>query len=311
MDQPILRVSQLKTYFPVHKGLLHRITDFVRAVDGITFDVMAGKTLGVVGESGCGKSTMLRSIIGIIKPTFGTVEINGKSVITPRHKSQTIYRTVQMVFQNPYASLNPKQTIGSIVEEPLKVLQLAPRNTWATRVKELLEMVGLNPDDAEKFPYQFSGGQRQRIGIARALACNPKLLLLDEPVAALDVSIQAQILNLLLDLQRKLHLTYVFVSHDLGVIRYVSNRILVLRDGHMVEMAETQELLNNPLHPYTRALLDAVPTPDPEIAQARAATRNDTMELDSEESGTRSESAIVTQWKCVKPNHYMAVEKPR
>lgn len=305
MTHPILQVENLRTYFPIQRGLFRRTTGFVRAVDGVTFDLLPGETIGIVGESGCGKSTLLRSIVGLIKPSSGTIQLDGNPLTaSPRHNRQ-ILRDMQMVFQNPYASLNPKATIGSIIREPLEVLQLLSKDKWNARVNELLQMVGLNPDDTMKFPHQFSGGQRQRIGIARALACSPRLLLLDEPVAALDVSIQAQVLNLLSDLQQDLGLTYVFVSHDLAVVRYLSTRILVLRHGRMIEMADTEELFANPLHPYTRTLLSAVPTLDPDVEQSKA-TENfaDTSQTLQE---TTTHEISEPEWKRVKPNHYVTV----
>lgn len=310
MKQPILQVGNLRTYFPIQKGLLRHTTGFIRAVDGITFDVMPGETIGIVGESGCGKSTMLRSILGLIKPSAGTVELDGTTITGAHHANRWIRENMQMVFQNPYASLNPKQTIGATIREPLQVLHHLPRDKWNSRVNELLQMVGLNPGDAIKFPHQFSGGQRQRIGIARALACNPRVLLLDEPVAALDVSIQAQVLNLLGDLQRDLDLTYVFVSHDLAVVRYLSARVLVLQHGKMIEMADTEELFDNPLHPYTSALLEAVPVPDPDFEQSRTTVYENT---DVPELNVNIPTAMPTTspeagsiWTRVKPNHYVA-----
>lgn len=310
MTHPILQVENLRTYFPIQRGLFRRTTGFVRAVDGVTFDLLPGETIGIVGESGCGKSTLLRSIVGLIKPSSGTIQLDGNPLTaSPRHNRQ-ILRDMQMVFQNPYASLNPKATIGSIIREPLEVLQLLSKDKWNARVNELLQMVGLNPDDTMKFPHQFSGGQRQRIGIARALACSPRLLLLDEPVAALDVSIQAQVLNLLSDLQQDLGLTYVFVSHDLAVVRYLSTRILVLRHGRMIEMADTEELFANPLHPYTRTLLAAVPTLDPDVEQSKApenfADTSQTLQ-ETTRLETTTHEISEPEWKRVKPNHYVTV----
>ncbi len=306
MTRPILRVENLRTYFPIQRGLLRRTAGFVRAVDGVTFDLLPGETIGIVGESGCGKSTLLRSIVGLIKPSSGTIQLDGNTLTASSRHNRQILQDMQMVFQNPYASLNPKMTIGSIIREPLQVLQLLSKDKWNSRVNELLQVVGLNPDDTMKFPHQFSGGQRQRIGIARALACSPRLLLLDEPVAALDVSIQAQVLNLLFDLQQDLGLTYVFVSHDLAVVRYLSTRILVLRQGRMIEMADTEELFANPLHPYTQTLLAAVPIPDPDIEQSRVpGNLVDTSAEAMQETTTLEISE--SEWKRVKPNHYVTV----
>ncbi len=306
MTRPILRVENLRTYFPIQRGLLRRTAGFVRAVDGVTFDLLPGETIGIVGESGCGKSTLLRSIVGLIKPSSGTIQLDGNTLTASSRHNRQILQDMQMVFQNPYASLNPKMTIGSIIREPLQVLQLLSKDKWNSRVNELLQLVGLNPDDTMKFPHQFSGGQRQRIGIARALACSPRLLLLDEPVAALDVSIQAQVLNLLFDLQQDLGLTYVFVSHDLAVVRYLSTRILVLRQGRMIEMADTEELFANPLHPYTQTLLAAVPIPDPDAEQSMVT--GDLVDTSAEAmQETTTLEISESEWKRVKPNHYVTV----
>ncbi|QSO46656.1 ABC transporter ATP-binding protein [Alicyclobacillus mengziensis] len=306
MTRPILRVETLRTYFPIQRGLLRRTAGFVRAVDGVTFDLLPGETIGIVGESGCGKSTLLRSIVGLIKPSSGTIQLDGNTLTASSRHNRQILQDMQMVFQNPYASLNPKMTIGSIIREPLQVLQLLSKDKWNSRVNELLQLVGLNPDDTMKFPHQFSGGQRQRIGIARALACSPRLLLLDEPVAALDVSIQAQVLNLLSDLQQDLGLTYVFVSHDLAVVRYLSTRILVLRQGRMIEMADTEELFANPLHPYTQTLLAAVPIPDPDAEQSMVT--GDLVDTSAEAmQETTTLEISESEWKRVKPNHYVTV----
>lgn len=309
MTETILRVENLKTYFPIHTGLTRRKTNYFRAVDGITFDVKAGETLGVVGESGCGKSTMLRSIIGLLPLSFGTVELGGRPITMKAGDRRSVYKTMQMVFQDPYGSLDPRQTIGNTILEPLKVMHVYPRERWVERLYELLDMVGLNVDDADKFPHQFSGGQRQRVAIARALACNPKLVLLDEPVSALDVSIQAQVLNVLQDLQRELNLAYVFVSHDLSIVRYLSDRILVMQNGRMVEMADADELFCNPIHSYTRSLLDAIPIPDPDIEQPENNARDDSWEMENgefDQTAQRGEEKNKQEWKLVAPNHYVA-----
>lgn len=309
MAAPILRVENLKTYFPIYGGLTRHQMDVVRAVDGVTFEVARGETLGIVGESGSGKSTMLRSLIGLAPLSQGRVELEGRPVQLKGREAHRVRQTMQMVFQDPYASLNPRQTVGNAILEPIKIMHLYPRNHWPYRLSELLETVGLNREDADKLPHHFSGGQRQRIAIARALASNAQVILLDEPVSALDVSIQAQVLNVLEDLQRDLHLTYVFVSHDLAVVRYLSKRILVLHNGRMVEMADTEELFSHPVHSYTRALLSAIPLPDPEVEQAMAEKIDEswgTSEKDLLDPG-QSIYENSGQWTLVRPGHYVAM----
>lgn len=262
--QPLLKVSGLKKHFPVTKGLFKRQVGAVLAVDGIDFEVRAGETLGVVGESGCGKSTMGRLITRLLEPTAGKVEFEGRDITHLGVSGmRPMRRDVQMIFQDPYSSLNPRHTVGSIVSAPFKLQGVEPEGGVKKEVQRLLGVVGLSPEHYNRYPHEFSGGQRQRIGIARALALNPKLVVADEPVSALDVSIQAQVVNLLDDLQDELGLTYVIIAHDLSVIRHVSDRIAVMYLGKIVEITDRQSLYDTPMHPYTRALLSAVPVPDP------------------------------------------------
>ncbi|MEV1026195.1 dipeptide ABC transporter ATP-binding protein [Streptomyces sp. NPDC050264] len=262
--EPLLKVEGLVKHFPIKKGLLKRQVAAVQAVDGLTFDVRAGETLGVVGESGCGKSTMGRLITRLLEPTAGRVEFEGTDIT---HLGTTgmrpLRRDVQMIFQDPYSSLNPRHNIGTIVGAPFNIQGVKPEGGVRKAVQDLLERVGLNPEHYNRYPHEFSGGQRQRIGIARALALRPKLVVADEPVSALDVSIQAQVVNLLDDLQDELGLTYVIIAHDLSVIRHVSDRIAVMYLGKIVELADRNDLYSTPMHPYTKALLSAVPVPDP------------------------------------------------
>ncbi|MET8125189.1 dipeptide ABC transporter ATP-binding protein [Streptomyces sp. NPDC005065] len=262
--EPLLRVENLVKHFPIKKGLLQRQVAAVRAVDGISFDVRPGETLGVVGESGCGKSTMGRLITRLLEPTSGKVEFEGKDITHLGVSAmRPMRRDVQMIFQDPYSSLNPRHTVGTIVSAPFKLQGVTPEGGVKKAVQDLLSLVGLNPEHFNRYPHEFSGGQRQRIGIARALALKPKLVVADEPVSALDVSIQAQVVNLLDDLQDELGLTYVIIAHDLSVIRHVSDRIAVMYLGKIVELADRKSLYSAPMHPYTKALMSAVPVPDP------------------------------------------------
>ncbi|MFF9048772.1 ABC transporter ATP-binding protein [Streptomyces parvulus] len=262
--ETLLKVTGLQKHFPIKKGLLQRQVGAVRAVDGIDFEVRSGETLGVVGESGCGKSTMGRLITRLLEPTAGKVEFEGKDIT---HLGvggmRPMRRDVQMIFQDPYSSLNPRHTIGTIVSAPFKLQGVEPEGGVKKEVQRLLSVVGLNPEHYNRYPHEFSGGQRQRIGIARALALNPKLVVADEPVSALDVSIQAQVVNLLDDLQTELGLTYVIIAHDLSVVRHVSDRIAVMYLGKIMELADRDLLYKTPMHPYTKALMSAVPIPDP------------------------------------------------
>ncbi|KUJ40202.1 peptide ABC transporter ATP-binding protein [Streptomyces sp. NRRL F-5122] len=260
----LLKVTGLQKHFPIRKGLLQRQTGSVRAVDGIDFEVRKGETLGVVGESGCGKSTMGRLITRLLEPTAGKVEFEGKDITHLGVAGmRPLRRDVQMIFQDPYSSLNPRHTIGTIVGAPFKLQGVEPEGGIKKEVQRLLSVVGLNPEHYNRYPHEFSGGQRQRIGIARALALSPKLVVADEPVSALDVSIQAQVVNLLDDLQEELGLTYVIIAHDLSVVRHVSDRIAVMYLGKVVELSDRDSLYKAPMHPYTKALMSAVPIPDP------------------------------------------------
>jgi oligopeptide/dipeptide ABC transporter ATP-binding protein len=267
----LLVVDQLKKHFPVTRGIVFQKTvASVKAVDGVSFALREGETLGVVGESGCGKSTMARCVMKLLEPTAGRLIFRGHDITKlSRAEMRPFRREMMMIFQDPYASLNPRKRVGFIVAEALQVHKLGTEAEIKRRVQELLEVVGLNPEHYNRFPHEFSGGQRQRIGVARALAVNPKLIVCDEPVSALDVSVQAQILNLLKDLQRDFGLTYIFIAHDLNVVRHISDRVMVMYLGQVVETAERSDLYVEPKHPYTGALLSAVPVPDPDAARHR------------------------------------------
>ncbi len=266
----LLDVRDVKKYFPIRKGLLSKVVGNVKAVDGVSFDIRRGETLGLVGESGCGKTTTGRIILRLIEPTEGSVRFDGVDVpAAGRTELRKLRRRMQIIFQDPFSSLNPRMTVGGMIAEVLKVHRLAAGKQIKERVAELLDMVGLAPRHANQYPHEFSGGQRQRIGIARALAVSPDFIVADEPVSALDVSIQAQIINLLQDLQDRLGLTYLFIAHDLSVVRHISNRVAVMYLGRIVEIADSSTLYGNPLHPYTCALMSAVPIPDPSIKKHR------------------------------------------
>ena len=269
--EPLVQVEDLQMYFPIRSGIvLDRTVGHVRAVDGVTFDILRGETLGLVGESGCGKSTVGRALLRLYEPTGGRILFDGQDITTLDEGAlRPIRRRMQMVFQDPFASLNPRQSVGRIVGEPLRVHGVANRREAGRRVGELLEIVGLPADAARRYPHEFSGGQRQRIGLARALALNPDLVVADEPVSALDVSIQAQIVNLLERLQKDFDLTYLFIAHDLAVVRHISDRIVVMYLGVIVEISDADALYERPLHPYTIALLSAVPIPDPVVERTR------------------------------------------
>ncbi|AOZ91687.1 ABC transporter ATP-binding protein [Paenibacillus crassostreae] len=261
MSQPLIQVNGLKKYFNVGKGSV------LKAVDDINFTINEGETLGMVGESGCGKSTAGRTILRLYEPTAGSVNFNGTDIynLSP-NKMKAMRRDMQMIFQDPYASLNPRFTVSDIIGEAFDIHKLTDSHKERKKkIEELLDMVGLNPDHATRYPHEFSGGQRQRIGIARALAVNPKFIICDEPISALDVSIQAQVVNLLKDLQDRLGLTYLFIAHDLSMVKHISDRVAVMYLGKIVELAESEELYSNPIHPYTQTLLSAIPIPDPEV----------------------------------------------
>jgi oligopeptide/dipeptide ABC transporter ATP-binding protein len=267
---PLIEIKHVKKYFPIRKGLLQREVARVHAVDDVSFAVREGETLGLVGESGCGKSTLGRTIVRLLEPTAGQILFEGRPIEKlGARRLRPLRRQMQMVFQDPYASLNPRKRVGQIIGDPLKIHGLGDKKERKAQVEALLETVGLSPEHYNRFPHEFSGGQRQRIGIARALALRPKLVVADEPVSALDVSIQSQMLNLLEDLQNEFQLTYIFIAHDLGVVRHVSDRIAVMYLGKLVELSPAEELYQRPIMPYTEALLSAVPVPDPDLAAKR------------------------------------------
>ncbi|MFQ5826714.1 MAG: ABC transporter ATP-binding protein [Dehalococcoidia bacterium] len=267
----LIGIRDLKMYFPVTKGIIFQTkVGEVKAVDGVTFEVLEGETLGLVGESGCGKTTTGRCILQLYKPTEGEVLFEGQDLTRLSNKSmRPLRRKLQVIFQDPYSSLNPRMTVGSIVEEPLTIHGIGNRKERKERMQELFQVVGLNPYMADRYPHEFSGGQRQRIGIARALAVNPSFIVCDEPVSALDVSIQAQVINLLMELQEQFNLTYLFIAHDLSVVRHISDRVAVMYLGKIVEITDRDMLYEDPLHPYTKALLSAVPIPDPVVEAER------------------------------------------
>src|SRR5215216_360645 len=266
----LVEVKNLKKHFPLGGSVLGAGGDMVRAVDDVSFSIRQGETFGLVGESGCGKSTTGRCILRLIEPTSGEVEFDGQDLLSlGKNELRRLRRDVQIIFQDPYSSLNPRMRVGEIIEEPLIIHEIANRRGRRDRVAELLGLVGLDAGHAERYPHEFSGGQRQRIGIARALALNPRFIVCDEPVSALDVSVQAQVVNLLQDLQEQLGLTYLFISHGLSVVEHISTRVGIMYLGKLVEVASSEEIFHNPLHPYTRALLSAIPVPDPDIKRER------------------------------------------
>lgn len=276
MPEPILRVQDLVKYFPVRAGVLFKRTiGHVKAVDGVSFDLMPGETLGVVGESGCGKSTLAQVLMRLEEPTGGLATFEGRDIFALRGAGlRKLRREIQIVLQDPYTSLNPRMTVGDIIGEPFEIhTDVAPKGSRAAKVRELLDVVGLNPEHINRYPHQFSGGQRQRIGIARALALRPKVIICDEPVSALDVSIQAQVMNLLGELQKEFGLSYVFIAHDLSVVRHLSTRVAVMYLGKIVEMGTEEEIYEHPSHPYTQALLSAVPVADPALRGQRQVIR--------------------------------------
>jgi oligopeptide transport system ATP-binding protein len=270
-EKPLLQVVNLVKYFPITRGFIfQRHIGDVKAVDDVSFDIYQGETLGLVGETGCGKTTTGRTLLRLYEPTGGSVMFEGKDLTKLRGRElRHIRRRMQIIFQDPYASLNPRMTVGGIVGEPLEVHGVASGKEKVERIQELLEIVGLNPYFINRFPHEFSGGQRQRIGIARALALNPDLIVCDEPISSLDVSIQAQVVNLLEELQKRLGLTYLFIAHDLSMVRHISDRMAVMYLGKIVELTDRDEIYLNPLHPYTRALMSAVPVPDPDVEEQR------------------------------------------
>lgn len=317
MGEVLLRVKNLKKYFPIRSGFLSRVTGDVKAVDDVTFEVYEGETLGIVGESGCGKSTTGRAIMRLHQPTEGEVYFQDVELTKlSEEEMRKMRKDIQMVFQDPYASLNPRHTVEKILEEPLIVHGIGDKAERKKRVREYLELVGLSSYHAKRYPHQFSGGQRQRIGIARALMTNPKLIIADEPVSALDVSIQAQVLNLMQKLQKDFNLTYIFIAHDLGVVRHISNRVGVMYLGKMVELSDSEELYANPLHPYAQALLSAVPVPHPQFQKEQLFLKGDIPSPANPPSGctfhTRCPFAMDTcrttmpPFLEAKPGHYVA-----
>jgi oligopeptide transport system ATP-binding protein len=317
MTEPLLKVENLKKHFPITGGILGRPVSSVKAVDGVSFTVNKGETLGIVGESGCGKSTTGRMLMRLIDPSEGKVTFEDRELTSlSNSEMRKIRREMQMVFQDPFASLNPRHTVEQILEEPLKVHGMGSAKERKKRVHELLNIVGLSSYHAKRYPHQFSGGQRQRIGIARALMTKPKLIIADEPVSALDVSIQSQVLNLMQDLQKEFGLTYIFIAHDLGVVRHISDRVGVMYLGKMVELSNSETLYEKPLHPYTQALLSAVPVPDPDFKRETILLQGDIPSPSNPPSGctfhTRCPHATeickqkVPEFKEHQPGHYVA-----
>jgi oligopeptide/dipeptide ABC transporter ATP-binding protein len=277
MDQPLLKVENVSKFFPIYGGILRRKVAQVHAVNNVSLEVQEGETLGLVGESGCGKSTLGKTLIRLYDPTSGRAFLNGKDIFSLKSRKElnAMRREVQMIFQDPFSSLNPRMTVGDIVQEPLLIHEIGDPQSRLKRARELMEIVGLRKNTLDRYPHEFSGGQRQRIGIARSLALKPKLIIADEPVSALDVSIQSQVLNLITELQRDFGITYVFISHDLGVVEYISDTIAVMYLGRIVEIASKEEIFKNPQHPYTQALVSAIPVPDPERKHKRIILEGD------------------------------------
>ena len=319
----LLEVDDLRMWFPITRGIvIQRHVGDIKAVDGLSFFIRRGETLGLVGESGCGKSTTGRAILQLYRPTGGNVVFDGTNLGHLKgEKMRQMRRRMQMIFQDPYASLNPRMTVGNIIGEPLEVHDIMRGKKRRERVQELLKVVGLNPYFVNRYPHEFSGGQRQRIGVARALAVQPDFIVCDEPISALDVSIQAQIINLLEELQREFNLTYLFIAHDLAVVRHISSRVAVMYLGKLVELTDRAELYNNPLHPYTEALLSAIPIPDPTIEERRQRLLlvGDVPSPANPPSGcnfrTRCPVAmdvcaeVDPEWKEAQPGHYVACHR--
>ncbi|MCI0183494.1 MAG: dipeptide ABC transporter ATP-binding protein [Acidibacillus sp.] len=317
MSDVLLDIKDLRKYFQISRGFMRRNTGAVRAVDGVSLAVQKGETIGIVGESGCGKSTTGRSILRLVEPTSGSINFLGKDILKlSKSHMREMRREMQIVFQDPYASLNPRYTVMQTLIEPLEVHRLHTPKERKDRVYSILDRVGLDSSYASRFPHEFSGGQRQRIGIARALILNPKLMILDEPVAALDVSIQSQVINLLEDVQKEFSLTNLFIAHDLSVVKHISTRIMVMYLGKMAELATSEDLFADPLHPYTRALLSAVPIPNPSIKRDRIILSGDLPSPANPPSGcvfhTRCPytqdvcTQKIPEWREAKPNHFVA-----
>jgi oligopeptide transport system ATP-binding protein len=322
-NNTLVRVEGLKMHFPIMRGiLLRRPVGYVKAVDGVSFDVKRGETLGLVGESGCGKTTTGRVILQLYRATEGSIEFEGKDLTELRGEElRSLRPRMQMIFQDPYASLNPRMTVNELISEPMLIHTNMNRRERDAAVREMLELVGLNPKFQRRYPHEFSGGQRQRVGVARALALNPQFIVCDEPISALDVSVQAQIVNLLEDLQDKFGLTYLFIAHDLSMVRHIASRVAVMYLGKIMELAARNELYENPLHPYTQALLSAVPVPDPAVEQnrKRIILEGDVPSPSAPPPGcvfhTRCPIAIdvcrqtVPEWRQIVPGHYVACHR--
>jgi oligopeptide/dipeptide ABC transporter ATP-binding protein len=313
----LIEVRNLTKYFPAGRSVLGAARDVVRAVDDVSFNIRRGETFGLVGESGCGKSTTGRSILRLIEPTSGEVRFAGKDLLSVApNELRGLRREMQIIFQDPYSSLNPRMKVGEIIEEPLVIHRVGNRTERADRVADLLRLVGLEPEHSGRYPHEFSGGQRQRIGIARALALNPRFVVCDEPVSALDVSVQAQIVNLLQDLQEQLGLTYLFISHGLSVVEHISTRVGIMYLGKLVEVASSEEIFRNPLHPYTQALLSAIPIPDPELRREHLPLKGDVATSNEAPSGCRFRTRCpIAEPRCadkepdlieVTPDHFVA-----
>jgi oligopeptide/dipeptide ABC transporter ATP-binding protein len=316
-QQPLLKLEGVKKYYPIKGGMLKRVQGYVKAVENVSFEVFEGESIGIVGESGCGKSTLGRTILGLEKATDGKIFFKNQEISNlPEKKRKTFKKEMQMIFQDPYASLDPRQRIGAALEEVFVIHAKMTKAEREERVMQLLKEVGLNEEHYDRYPHEFSGGQRQRIGIARAIALNPSLVICDEAVSALDVSVQAQIIKLLKDIQEKHRLTYLFISHDLGVVRHFCNRVLVMYLGNTVELAPSHELYANPLHPYTKALLSAIPRPKPGAKKERIRLEGDLPNPADPPKGCpfHTRCPIATErckqerpeWKEVAPNHYVA-----
>lgn len=303
----LLKIRNVKKYYPITRGLFRREIGTVKAVDGVDLEIGRGETLGLVGESGCGKSTLGRVILALEPPTEGEVLFDGRDICSlERDELLRLRRRLQIIFQDPYASLNPRQTVGRTIGEGLAIHGIGTAAERRERVRRIMEVVGLRPEQIGRYPHEFSGGQRQRIGIARALVLQPELVVCDEPLSALDVSIQAQIINLLRDLQREFHLTYLFISHDLSVVRHISDRVAVMYLGQLVELAETEELFKNPKHPYTQALLRAIPVADPALAAGRRLAKGE-----PEPEGPRLPEKCIFKWRCPQAAPECEREEPR
>ncbi|HEY7472895.1 MAG TPA: dipeptide ABC transporter ATP-binding protein [Gemmatimonadota bacterium] len=318
--ETILGVRDLKKHFPITRGFWSRTVGHVKAVDGVSFDILPGEVLGLVGESGCGKTTTGRCILRLIEPSGGEVEFEGREILDlDRGEMRRLRRKMQIIFQDPYSSLNPRITVGGMLAEVLRIHKIAEGEAAQARIRELLEVVGLFPEHASRYPHEFSGGQRQRIGIARALSVDPRFIVCDEPVSALDVSVQAQVINLLQDLQKEFDLTFLFIAHDLAVVEHISDRVAVMYLGKLMELADSEELYANPLHPYTRALLSAIPVPEPKARRERIALEGDVPSPANPPSGcpfhprcpiaTAECAEVVPEFRDVGGGHYVACIK--